>query len=117
MSSPKITDQRESSNSLVEYLKFRFPEHTDDMQHHILNLSIHQGLVMETFGDITASCTREGTEFDLTADISAQAQMLDGTNACVFNSLVMADWFRINKMTKGPLSQVHCQRRIANFIL
>ena len=33
---------------------------------------------METFRDITASCAREGTELDsdLTADISAQVQML-----------------------------------------
>ena len=71
----------------------------DDVQHHILNLSIHQGSVMETFGDITASCAREETEFDsdLTADISAQAQMFDGTHACVFNSIAIAEWFRKNE--------------------
>ncbi|PFX24310.1 Dual specificity protein kinase shkC [Stylophora pistillata] len=81
ISSPKITDPKVSSNSLAEDVKFRFPENTDDVQHHILNLSIHQGSVMETFGEITASCAREGTEFDsdLTADISAKLQMLDGS--------------------------------------
>ena len=43
ISSPRIPDPKVSSNSLAEDVKFRFPENTDDVQCHILNLSIHQG--------------------------------------------------------------------------
>lgn len=115
ISSPTITDPKVSSNSLAEDVKFRFPENTDDVQYHILNLSIHQGSVMENVGDITASCAKEGTEFDsdLTADISAQAQMLDGTNACVFNSIAIAEWFRKNeKKTQLPFNKNILQKAV-----
>lgn len=115
ISSPTITDPKVSSNSVAEDVKFRFLENTDDVQYHILNLSIHQGSVMENVGDITASCAREGTEFDsdLTADISAHAQMLDGTNACVFSSIAITEWFRKNeKKTQLPFNKNILQKAV-----
>lgn len=71
------------------------------MQYHILNLSTHQGSVLETYGDIAAAFAREGTQLDadLTADISAQASTFDSTNACVFNSIAIAEWIRQNQNT------------------
>ena len=67
-----------------------FPKDTDVVQHQILNLSIHRGSTIETSGDITASCVREGAEFDadLAAEMSAQASKFDGTNTYVFNAIV-----------------------------
>ena len=99
--------------------KFRFPEDTEEVQHHMLNLSIHQGSALETFGDITASCVSEGTDLDpdLAVEISTQASIFDGTNACVFNSIAIADWILKNEKTSQlPNNSIIVQKAVEEII-
>ena len=109
-----------TTNSVAEGGEFQFLENTEDIEHHILQLSIYQGTAIEAVGEITASCAREGTKFDsdVTADISAQAQLLDGTNACVFNSIAIAEWFKKNEEnTQLPFNRNVMKKAVEKIIL
>lgn len=120
LSLPDKKEVETSNREIRSEGKFRFPENTDEVQLHIPNLSLHQGSVIETVGDITASCVREGTELDehLTADISAQASKFDGTNACVFNSIVVAEWIRKNeKLSQLPINWEIFKKAVEEIII
>ena len=110
----------EKKGNPVESKKFQFPEDTDEVQHHILNLSIHQGSTIENVGHITASCLREGTELDadLAEEMSIQASKFDGTNACVFNAIAIGEWLRKNEtLSQLPNNRGIVQKSVEEILL
>jgi RecQ family ATP-dependent DNA helicase len=69
---------------------------TDDTKFDIVKLSLHQGSAMETFGDIAASFVEAGTDLpsELFLDMQEQTKTNDGTNACAFFPIAIANWLQ-----------------------